>query len=65
MGLHRCDADQAWQLLLTASQAHQVRVGDLAAVVVRTASGPPDTPATSPLMDALHEVMTVAGQVQP
>jgi hypothetical protein len=51
MGSLGCDADDAWQLMLSVCRAYRVRAGDLAAVLVGDAAGTFDGIADPPLMD--------------
>jgi hypothetical protein len=60
MGTLECDADDAWQLLLSICRAYRVRVGDLAAVLVGDADGTFDGIADPPLMAALRAVLPPA-----
>ena len=47
MGLVRCDADQAWKVLRTASQEFNVKLRELAVALVEHISGAPaEQPAT-------------------
>ena len=57
MGTLGCDADDAWQMLLSVCRAYRVRVGDLATVLVGEFDGTFDGIADPPLMDALRALL--------